>query len=45
MSLRLRRKSECEALCRKRISLEAILGIKPIDYEKCLRFCLAFAVD
>jgi hypothetical protein len=41
--MRVRSKTECEELCRKRIELEKIFGFKPIDYEKCVRLCKAFA--
>ena len=42
-TLKLRRKEECEELCRRRILIEKILGVKEIEYEKCVRFCRAFA--
>jgi hypothetical protein len=44
MSLQKVRKEECEELCRKRIQIEKILGVREIDYEKCLRICRAFAM-
>jgi hypothetical protein len=40
--LRIRNRDECEELCRKRIELEKTLGIKPTDYEKCVKICKAF---
>ena len=45
MLLRQVRKSECEEMCKKRILLEKILGAKEISYEKCVRFCKAFASE
>jgi hypothetical protein len=44
MALKLRGKEECEELCRKRIAIEKILGVREIDYEKCVRICKAFAL-
>ena len=41
--LRIRKRDECEELCKKRIDLEKTLGVKEIDYEKCIRICNAFA--
>jgi hypothetical protein len=38
-----RREEECEELCRKRIELEKILGVRETDYEKCIRICRAFS--
>jgi len=38
----LRLRERCEELCRKRVELEKLLGVKEIDYEKCLRICKAF---
>jgi hypothetical protein len=42
--LKPRRKEECEELCRKRVELEKTVGVKEIDYEKCMRICRAFAL-
>jgi hypothetical protein len=44
VSLRLRKKEECEELCRKRIAIEKVLGVREIDYEKCIGICRAFAL-
>jgi len=33
--------NECEELCRKRIELEKILGVKEVNYEKCVKICRA----
>jgi hypothetical protein len=44
VALRLRRKEECEELCKKRIAIEKVLGAREIDYEKCVRICKAFAL-
>jgi hypothetical protein len=41
--LRIRRREECEELCRKRIELEKTLGVREISYEKCVKICKAFA--
>jgi hypothetical protein len=41
--MRVRRQSECEELCKKRIAIEKILGVGETDYEKCIRICRAFA--
>jgi hypothetical protein len=41
--MKVRRPYECEELCRKRIELEKILGVRETDYEKCIRICKAFA--
>lgn len=41
--LRIRKVAECEELCRKRIELEKTLGVREIDYEKCIIICRAFA--
>jgi hypothetical protein len=35
--------NECEELCKKRIELEKTLGVKTIDYEKCVKICRAHA--
>jgi hypothetical protein len=43
VSLRARRKEECEELCRRRVELESLLGVKGTDFEKCLRICRVFA--
>ena len=42
--LRPRRKEECEELCKKRIEIEKVLGVRETDYEKCMRICRAFAL-
>jgi len=33
----------CEELCRKRIEIEKTLGLKQIEFEKCVKICRAFA--
>jgi len=38
------RKSECEELCRKRVELEKLLGLRPADFERCVKICRAFSV-
>lgn len=43
MSLSTRRRGECEELCRKRGELERLLGVKEVDFDKCVRICRAFA--
>jgi hypothetical protein len=45
VSLKIRRKEECEELCRKRIELEKTLGARETDYEKCIRICRAFTTE
>jgi hypothetical protein len=42
--LKLRRKEECEELCKKRIAIEKTLGVRETDYEKCMRICRAFVL-
>ena len=42
--LRVRKSSECEELCRKRIELEKTLGVREIDYGKCVKICRAHTV-
>jgi hypothetical protein len=42
--LRIRKGSECEELCKKRIELEKTLGVRETDYEKCMRICRAFVL-
>jgi len=42
MSLRTGRKSKCEELCRKRIELEKLLGLRPTDLDRCVMICRAF---
>jgi hypothetical protein len=37
------RKNKCEELCKKRIELEKLLGLKPVELEKCVKICRAFA--
>jgi hypothetical protein len=37
------RKSECEELCKKRIFYEVLLGLKPTDFERCVKICRSFA--
>ena len=44
-TLKLRRKEECEELCKKRIVIEKTLGVRETDYEKCLKICSAFALN
>jgi hypothetical protein len=44
MHLRTGRKNKCEELCKKRIELEMLLGLRPTDLEKCVKICRAFAV-
>jgi hypothetical protein len=41
--IRVHKPNECEELCRKRIEIEKTLGVRETDYEKCVRFCKAFA--
>jgi hypothetical protein len=41
--IRIRKRDECEELCKKRIDLEKTLGTRETDYEKCLKICRAFA--
>jgi hypothetical protein len=41
--LRIRKRDECEELCKKRIAIEKTLGARETDYEKCIRICKAFA--
>jgi hypothetical protein len=43
MSMKIRRKEECEELCKKRIAIEKILGAKETNYVKCVKICRAFA--
>lgn len=43
MSLSVRRRGECEELCRRRVELERLLGVKEVDFDKCVRVCRAFA--
>jgi hypothetical protein len=40
--LKVRKREECEDLCRERIQLEKTLGVKEIDFERCVRICRAF---
>jgi hypothetical protein len=42
--MKLRRPHECEELCRNRIELEKTLGVKEIDYGKCVKICRAHSV-
>jgi hypothetical protein len=41
--IRVRNPNECEDLCKKRVELEKTLGVKTIDYEKCVKICRAHA--
>jgi hypothetical protein len=43
--LKIRRKEECEELCRKRLELEKTLKARETDYKKCIKICRAFAVS
>jgi len=33
---------DCEELCRRRIRIESALGLKPTDFEKCVKVCREF---
>jgi hypothetical protein len=41
--LRTKKRSECLELCMKRVELEKLLGLKPVELERCLRICTATA--
>jgi hypothetical protein len=43
MPLKLKRGSDYEDLYKKMIELEKLLGIEPVDIEKCLKLCKAIA--
>jgi hypothetical protein len=45
MSLQKARKEKCEELCRKRIAIEKMLGVRETDYEKCIKICKAYAMS
>ena len=39
MSLRFVKREVCEELCRKRVAIEEMLGMKPSDLTKCVKIC------
>jgi len=39
MSLRFVERDVCEELCRKRVAIEEMLGVKPADLTRCVKIC------
>jgi hypothetical protein len=43
MSFRFIKREACEELCKKRIVIEEMLGMKPADLTKCVKICRSIA--
>ena len=43
MSLRFVKRVVCEELCRKRVAIEEMLGVEPVDLTRCVKICRSIA--